>query len=57
MCSHLGGTNKWLRGMTGRADSGCAMCIVQVKASSKINRWGELFESWRRLQQGTWTLY
>ena len=39
--------------MTGIADSRC----TQVRASSKIRRRGELFESWRRLQQGTWTLY
>ena len=43
--------------MTEIADSRCSVCNVQVRASSKIRRRSELFESWRRLQQGTWTLY
>ena len=43
--------------MTEIADSRCAMRSVQVRTSSKIRKRGELSESWRRLQQGTWTLY
>ena len=40
MCSHLGGTNRRLRGLTEIADSRCAMCSVQVRVSGKFQEAG-----------------
>ena len=57
VCSHLSGTDRRLLGMAGRTVSRRTMCSKLVRVSSKIRRRGWLFESWRRLQQGTWTLY